>query len=157
MSREVSTDALSEMFDQETGEVYAILLTLDHADLDSPIRVTPIGEGITSNGNDFSFLPFDISLPDDPDNGQHRARLAMDNVDRQIVQAIRSLNSAPTITIQIVRYSDPDVIEAEWTDFKLTRASYDKFRVEGDLTIEEFTTEAFPALTFSPSLFPGLF
>lgn len=157
MSRQLSSNAMAEMTAQETGEVYAVLLTLDHDDLDAPIRVNNSGADITSNGENFIAFPFDIVLPDDPEGAAPRARLAIDNVDRQIISAVRGLSSAPTILMQVIRVSDPDVIEAEWPDFKMTNISYDAKTVQGDLTIEEFTTEPYPASVFSPSLFPGLF
>lgn len=157
MSRTVSSSALSAINANETGEVFLILLTISHASLSPSIRVTSNAEDVTSNGDTFVPFPFDITLPADTDQIAAGARLAIDNVDRQIVQAVRNLTSAPTVLIQIVRAADPDTIEAQFVDFKLTNVTYDALRVEGDLTIEDFTAEPFPSANFSPSLFPGLF
>jgi hypothetical protein len=73
------------------------------------------------------------------------------------VQAVRSLTSAPALLIEIVRAADPDTVEARFADFRLTNVTYDAHLVQGDLTVEDFTTEPFPAAVFSPGLFPGLF
>jgi hypothetical protein len=81
----------------------------------------------------------------------------IDNIDRRIVQAVRSLTSAPAVLIEIVRAADPDTVEARFVDFKLANVTYDAQVVEGDLTVEDFTAEPFPSASFSPSLFPGLF
>jgi hypothetical protein len=70
---------------------------------------------------------------------------------------VRSLSTAPTALIEIVRAASPDTVEAQFVDFKLTNVTYDALRVEGDLTLEDFTAEPFPSAIFSPSLFPGLF
>jgi hypothetical protein len=59
--------------------------------------------------------------------------------------------------MEIVLASDPDTVEAKFVDFKLTNVTYDAHVVQGDLTIEDFTAEPFPAASFSPSLFPGIF
>ena len=157
MSRAVSSLTRQALFAAETGEAFLVLLTLDHPDLAVPIRVTNDAVTTTSRGDSFVVFPFDLVLPDDQDNRPPRAKLVIDNIDRQIVQAIRSLSSAPTVLIEIIRAAAPDTVEAQFVDFRLTNVSYDVQRVEGDLTIEDFTAEPFPAATFSPGWFPGLF
>lgn len=157
MSRSVSSLTRQALYAAETDEVFLILLTLNHPDLSVPIRVTSDSVTTASRGHDFVAFPFDLILPDDQDNRSPRARLVIDNIDRQIVQAVRALTSAPTVLIEIIRAAAPDTVEAQFVDFKLTNVSYDAHRVEGNLTIEDFTAEPFPAASFSPSLFPGLF
>lgn len=157
MSRTVSSLTRQALYAAETGEAFLILLTLNHASLSTPIRVTSDSVETTSRGNVFAAFPFELVLPDDQDKVSPRARLVIDNIDRQIVQAVRTLSSAPTVLIEIVRAESADTVEAQFVDFKLTNVSYDSHRVEGVLTIEDFTAEPFPAATFSPSLFPSLF
>ncbi len=157
MSRSVSLGAQYALNASETAEVFLVLLTLAHPDLSVPIRVTSDSVITVSRGNSFVPFPFDLVLPDDQEHSAPRARLVIDNVDRQIVQAVRNLGSSPTALIEIVRANTPDTIEAQFVDFKLTNVSYDAQRVEGTLTVEDFTAEPFPAATFSPSLFPALF
>jgi hypothetical protein len=86
-----------------------------------------------------------------------KAKLSIDNIDRTIVAAIRSINTAPTVLIEIVRAADLSTVEASFPDFQLINITYDAMVVSGDLTVENFTAEPFPAATFCPSLFPGLF
>jgi len=157
VSREISPAARAALHAPETSDVFLVLLTIDHADMQSPIRVCNNTTDITSRGDIYIAYPFQLTLPDDEDNRPPRARLTIDNVDRQIVQAVRSLTSSPTVTIEIIRAADPDVAEARFQDFRFTNISYDSHRVEGDLTVEDFTAEPYPAASFSPSLFPGLF
>ena len=157
MSRSLSGATLQALNAPGTGEAFLILLTLDHADLAQPIRVTSDTVATASRDHDFVPYPFEIILPDDLDSRAPRAKLVIDNVDRQIVQAVRSLSSAPTVLIEIIRAADPETVEAQFVDFRLTNVSYDAHRVEGNLTLEDFTAEPFPAAVFSPGLFPGLF
>ena len=157
MSRTLSGPSIAAINAQETGEAFLVLLTISHPDLAESICVNNGGADIVSNTTTFIAFPFDISLPDDADNVPTRAQLSMDNIDRRIVTAVRTLTSAPTVLIQLVRAADPDTVEIEWPDFKLTNVTYDAKVVQGDLTIEEFTTEPFPAATFSQAFFPGLF
>lgn len=157
MSRSITPETQAALFAPETDETFLMLLTIDHPALSQPLRVCNDGVDVTSRGEVFTAFPFSLSLPDDEDGRPPRARLAIDNVDRQIVQAVRSLVSSPTVFIEIIRAAAPDVVEARFEDFRFTNISYDSNLVEGDLTIEDFTTEPYPAASFTPSLFPGLF
>lgn len=157
MTRTVSTTAKAALFAPQTGEAFLILLTLSHADLAVPIRVSSDAVNTTSRGDLFIAYPFDLTLPDDEEQRPPRARLVIDNVDRQIVATIRTLQSAPTLLIEIIRANDPDTVEAKFSDFKLFDITYDSQVITADLTLEDFTAEPYPAATFSPSLFPGLF
>lgn len=157
MSRHISPAGRAALHAPETADVFLVLLTIDHADMAAPIRVCNNAVDVTSRGDLYIAYPFHLTLPDDEDNRPPRARLGIDNVDRQIVQAVRALTSSPAVTIDIIRAADPDVIEAQFQDFRFTNISYDSHMVEGDLTVEDFTAEPFPAACFSPSLFPGLF
>ena len=157
MSRDTSLAARAALNAPETGEAFLILLTISHAQLALPIRVTSDSVVTESRGDSFAPFPFELSLPDDNDGRSPEARLVIDNIDRQIVRAVRLLPSAPLVLIEIVRAAAPDTVEARFEDFRLTDVSYDSQAVEGNLTVEDFTAEPFPAFLFSPGLFPGLF
>ena len=157
MSRNITFAARAALNAPETGEAFLILLTISHAQLPLPIRVTSDAVATASRGESFVPFPFELSLPDDNDGRSPEARLVIDNIDRQIVRAVRLLPSAPLVLIEIVRAAEPDTVEARFEDFRLTDVSYDSQAVEGNLTVEDFTAEPFPAFLFSPGLFPGLF
>lgn len=145
------------IFSQESGEAFIILLTIDHPELAAPIRVSSDGVNTISRSNTFISFPFEISLPLEDPERPPRARLQIDNVDQQIVQAVRTITSAPTVLIEIVLSSQPDIVEVTIPDFKLTNASYNALSVTGDLSLEEFLQEPYPADSFTPSRFPGVF
>lgn len=157
MSRTPTLAARAALNTQETGEAFLVLLTLSHESLAEPLRVTSDAVETHSRGETFHPFPFALTLPDDGEGKSPEARLVIDNIDRQIVQAVRALPSAPAALIEIVRAADPDTVEAHFADFRLTGVTYDSRVVEGVLGIEDFTAEPFPAAVFSPSLFPGLF
>lgn len=157
MSRPVSLAARAALNAQETGDAFLVLLTLSHPQLAEPLRVTSDAVATVSRGHDFIPFPFELSLPDDAHNASPEARLAIDNIDRQVVRAVRQLNSAPYVLIEVVRAAEPDAVEAQFHDFRLTDVSYDSRVVEGNLSVEDFTAEPFPAFLFSPGAFPGLF
>lgn len=157
MSRTVSATFKEALFASETSQAFLILVTIDHDDLDEPILVTSDGVNTTSNGLEFIAFPFRLSLPDDTIDRMPKARLEIDNISREIVISIRSISTAPTVTLQVVLASDPDTVEASFPDFEMRNIEYDKLIVSGDLQLKDFVAEPFPAKIFSPADFPGLF
>jgi len=155
--RNLSSDMLADLFATETDEAILALVTIDHDTLSTPIRVTSDAVETVSNGNTFQPFPFQYTFPDQSDENEATAKLKIDNVDRKITKAVRELSSAPTVTTQIVRGSDPDTIEASFPDFKLVNVSYDKHTVEGTLSLESLVSQPFGTHTFNPQYFPNLF
>jgi hypothetical protein len=152
------TDALTaSAFAADTDEVWLVLVTIEHADISPPIRVVNNTENITSRSELFVAFPFSITLPDSREDAPPRARLTIDNVSREIAQAVRTITSAPVVTIEVVRAADPDTVEISWPFFTLRNIKWDAGKVSGELTLEDFTSEPYPAGIFSPASFPGLF
>ena len=153
----VSSAFTSALMAQETSEAFIVLIKIDHSNLSAPIRVSSDGVNTTSNGETFIAFPFELELPiSDPDQPP-RARITIDNVDRSIVTAIRSISSEATVDIDVVLGSDPDTLEVSFTGFKLVNVDYDALVVAGDLSFEDFFSEPFPSRVFSPADFPGGF
>ena len=145
------------------GDAYAaesdlplVLLKIDHADINPPIRVVNNKVDITSNGDVFVAFAFSITLPDIIEGAPPRAQLRIDNVSREIGEAIRAISSPAAVTIQVVRQDDTDTIEASWPAMRLTNVRYNALTVRGDLEFEDLTAEPYPWPTFSPAEFPGL-
>jgi hypothetical protein len=157
MSRNTSLTFRQGVFAQETGDAILILVRISHPSLSDDIRVTSNSVDTVSNGETFIAFPFDMELAQDKDDELPTARLTIDNVSREITQAIRQITSPATVRTQVVRGDDPDTIEADQPDFQLRDVRYNSLVVEGTLNIETFAQEPFPAGKFDPARFPGLF
>lgn len=157
MSRSLSTVAKIAIFSQETAEVFLLLLTIAHPNLSPPIRVVNNQQDITSGGDTYTAFPFEITLPDEKEESIPWMRLAIDNVDKQIVQAMRSLTSPPTITLTVVLASQPDTVEVSFTGFVLRDVTHNALVVEGSLMLEDVLNEAYSQHSFTPNLYAGLF
>ncbi|MDH3997702.1 MAG: DUF1833 domain-containing protein [Desulfuromonadales bacterium] len=157
MRRNLSLTAREAIYAQQTDQVFLLLLTIDHADLTTPIRVANNNEAIVSRGDNYVAYPFQINLPPDRDEQISQVTLSIDNVDRQIVQAVRSLGSSPSVSLEVILASDPNYVEAGPFDFSLKSVDYDALTVSGTLGFEDLLNEPFPGDTFSPAEFPGLF
>jgi hypothetical protein len=149
---------LRDVVDKEEYEdVLLVLLTIDHPNLSEPIRVCDDIADVTSNGHLFVGCPFQIALPGSSPGQIPKATITLDNVDRRIVQGVRSITSPPSVTIQVINRTYPDVVEVEFADMTMYVATYDPMKVSGDATFENYLSAAFPAASFDPANFPGIF
>ncbi len=154
--RTLSATALTSMFAQQTDEVWLILLTITHASLAQPIRVVNNKANITSNGNLFVALAFEIEPPGEDPEAPLSSRLRIDNVDRVIVDSLRGISSAPEATIQIILASTPNTIEAEFEGMTVRDVKYDAGAITAELRFEQIMTEPI-TISITPTHFPGLF
>lgn len=156
MSRDISTTGLNAIFAQEMSEVFLILLTISHPDLETPIYVSSDAVDTVSRGQIYIALPFDLTLPDENDLHMPRAYLTIDNVGRVLMAPIRKMDQPADVKIEIIRADDPDIVEIAFPDFKLTNIRYDAAQIQGKLSLEIFATQPYPAGIFAPSDFTGL-
>lgn len=156
MSRTLSPVARHSANMAQTDEVWLVLLTIDHASLDDPLRFVNNFASIESRGDLFIAFPFEIELPGEDPEGLTDARIRIDNIDRQIVRAIREMAEPPTVLIEIVLASQPDTVEAAFDGLVLRDAGYDAVTVTATLKFEQIMSEPV-TLQMTPSRFPGLF
>ncbi len=158
MPRSFSGPMIQAMMSQECGEAVLVLLTIDHADLLTPLRVTSDAVETVSSGHSYVAYPFEIVLPSEPeDTAVSVSRVRISNVDQEIGDALRALQSPAEFTIALVRGAAPDTIEAAWPYFKLREVKYDGLFVSGDLSLDDFSTEPCPAHSYTPSTAPAIF
>lgn len=166
MSRVLSAAARQSAYAQQTGEVWAILLTVNHPSFTQPLRVSsdnavllPLANvrGTLSKGIEYPYLPFTITLPQQDESNVARATVVIDNIDRRIVEAARRADSALEVTVEVVLASSPDITEIMIEGFRIEDVNYDALTVSGDLSVEYFDLEPFSKLRYTPSGFPGMF
>ena len=161
-----STTFNQDVFAQEMDAVFIVLLTFSSAQLADDIRIAsdpfetlPAANvpGVLSNGLEYLFIPFEITLPRDDSSGTVSASLKIDNVDREIIAQARSVTTPMSVKMQTVLSTDVDVVEVEYDYFTLSNLQYDSMSVSGQLTLDYWGLEPFPSGRFIPSQFPGLF
>lgn len=156
----LSIPARRALFASETGEVFLLLITISHASFTPPIRVVNNTTNITSRGNVFLGCPFQLSLPDEREEQlSSQMQIQIDNVDRKIMEGIRSLpvGATPTVTAELILASDPNTVEQDFPDFTLRQVEYDALVITGSLMVEDMLNERYPQFEFTPVWFPGLF
>jgi hypothetical protein len=159
MSRSTSLTLRTAINAEETGEAFLILLDIYHASFGPPTTLRFVNNytDITSNGNDYIAYPFSITIPSDLEDSLPKVQLTIDNIDRSIMDEIRSLTSAPDVNISVILASDPDTVEAGPFETKLRNVDYNFSAITGDLQAEDILNEPYPGVFFTPDQFPGLF
>lgn len=157
MSRTFSATTKQAMLASETGEGYLTLISISHPELDGVLRVVCNTEDIVSRGDTFVAYPFEMTLPSDEEEAPPAARVTIDNIDLQVANTLRSINSPATFLMEIVRIEDLDTVEETFSNFQLRNIDGDLMQINGDLTIEDMTSEPFPYLKFGPKRFRGLY
>lgn len=163
----MTSDSFKQQFyAQETESVFIVLLTLSSDDLaediliaSDPYELLPTANvrGVVSNGLEYIFIPFEITLPKDDSTGVVTAGITIDNVARDVIDQARSVRSPINVRIQVVLSDDVDAVELDYDYFKLTNVRYTTTTVTGQLTLDYWELEPFPSGRFTPSYFPGLF
>lgn len=155
MPRSLSAAAIAALTAPQTGEVWLVLLTISNASM-TTIRVVNNTEDIVSRGNTYQAFPFEIELPGEDPDSPSSARLRIDNVDKRIVEAVRSISTPPEVTIEVILASQPDTVEISYANLTLRSVEYDVDSVRGELVFESIFSEPV-TLTITPNRFPGLF
>lgn len=156
----LSNRAIAALNGETTDEVFMPLVKIEHSALASPIRVASNNESIfrTEGGTlvEYVGLPFELELPSENGDNLGVALLGIQNVDRVIVDTLRTITSPPTVTLMVVLAATPDVIEVIYSGLKLSSATYDVNTVRGTLTFEDLMSEPI-SLVITPDRFPGAF
>jgi hypothetical protein len=167
VSRTLSLNLREAMFGQESSEVIILLLTITHADLAEPIYLStdaterysdaPLLYRTMSRGTAFLYAGISVTLPDEQDKTPPACKLTIQNVSRDLIPLARSVDTPPQVVIEAVLASAPDLVEMTWPVLDMSNLVADASTLQFDLTMDALVTEPFPADTFSPSQFPGLF
>ena len=154
--RSVSDVLKDAIYRNNTERVFIQLLEISHSELTETIRWTDDGRETAAFSHTFKPFPFALSLPEETDRGWTGSRVVIQNVHRDLVEAVRTISSAPTCKIWLVTDSDPDVIEAGPFVMTLHNVGYDVQTLEGEFMGPLQEHEPFPGHSFDIESYPGL-
>lgn len=152
--RSISAAGRAALYAAQTDDIWLQLLTIEHSSLGTPIRLAANTEAVTSRSDTYLAFPFAIALPA---TGQESVELIVDNVSRELIDEVRSIDTPLTITLEVVRAADPDTVEAGPFEFQSRAVEYDVQRMRFTLAYEPLLNEPFPAYSYTPLDYPGLF
>lgn len=167
----MSPEAIKAVFSPDSDADLILLLTIYDPDNPNTVvarladgftkRISETADevvyGVTSRGNDFTFLPMEISLPTEEEAQAPRCSVTMHDVTRYVVPIIRSISGPPKVKLEIVLSKTPDTVEASFAGFYFSNFTYNVDQVTGSLSMIDYEREPFPMHSFSPVYFPGIF
>lgn len=135
-----------------------VLLQIDRDDLAQPIRLVNDSVDLVHLGNTYTGLPFDITLPDDPEQGMPYASLSIMNVGREMTMWIENADwtKETTVTLTQVMRSAPNV--AEWSiTMVMSDIQMNSTYIQAKLGFEDLFGSPAVTLKYSPTVAPGLY
>lgn len=159
MARSFSSTIVEAINAPETSETFLVILKVKHSGFTN-FRLVNNTENVTSGGQVYTAYPFSIVLPNDNEDAQPAFTVNIANADLLLVEKLRSIaggSERVTCDVGVIVASDPDTMLAEWTDFEMTDVTYNSENMTFKLSIDWFMSEGFPAASFTPNNFPGIF
>ena len=158
MPQDLSPEARAAAYAGATGEVFLTLLTIDHPDLAQPIRVVNDMRDIVSRTNTYQAFPFAIAIPTEITARVATATLTISAIDQQIMNAIRSISTPPTVVAETILASAPDQVERGPYVMPVSGVdSTNPNQIVLTLIYDRNFYNRLPSPTFSSADFPGLY
>ena len=157
MSRDISAACLAAIYAPQTAKVFVDLLTIEHEDWASTIRLARDRVDVVSRGNTYTAFPFDAQLVAERAEELPKAEISVGFFTAEMIAAIRSISTPPTVSIEVVLADAPDTVEVSVLGLQATQCTYDRNGFVLTLEAEPLLSEPYPHGIFSPAGFPGIF
>ena len=173
MPRVLSQSFRRELEEPRSPEFLVILLRIEDPTIHDPILVANDTVNYNYNGETYLGFPFEFELIDDSASGRiPTGRIRIQNVDRQIGEAIVNLTQSPKLTITILASADfadtlsgdderfpivaEPTIEYQAENLMFTNISVNAMEVTGEIISFDMTNEPWPAIRTTTDRLPGL-
>ncbi|WP_321991535.1 DUF1833 family protein [Marispirochaeta aestuarii] len=155
--RNVSAVTKKALLSSSTDKVFLAIVTIDHPDLDEPLRLVDNTVDIISGGQVYRAAGMKFTPPVEEEGSVKSSSVTFGDVDRSIVTAVRTASSAPFVSVSIIRSDNPDVYEAGPWEFTLRVVSYKGATVQGELVPDNPLQRNASPTRYTNRTFPGLF
>lgn len=153
-----SLAALQEAQKLSSGICWWILLTIEHEDMPTPMRlVTPSLDPITSRGNVYSPTRFDVEGISERSGELARPRIMIEAPSGVVLAALQSLAFSPTIAIEVVLENDLNTVQAAIYDLEITNVQATTSALVADLVSSRFAKLPFPGVNMDRKRVAGIF
>lgn len=152
--RDFSSDFVSEIQAQQTGEVFLTLLELSY-DGASTLYFVNNQTDVTYGTQTYTAFPFIFTMPQESDSVQSTT-LTLDNVDRSIALFVLAAGNTNIAVVARLYHASTSTVEMSQS-FILTKATITRNTVSGQLSYVDYRYDAFPSLKKTPSKFPGIY
>ena len=139
-------------------KVLLSFIDISHSDI-TTLRFVNNTESITRNGNSYYKFNFGINLPEDVDYKMPQVNLQIENVDRQIITALETIDKQEELTVTLnLAFSDsPNTTQRGPYTFRVKNAQVTQQFATFTLGYEDKLNNKFPKNEITPEYFPGMF
>lgn len=168
MPRSLSTTFRSNIEDPHADDPAVVFLTFSHDDWADDYRFCWDTKDFVLDGETYLGFPFALELLTDSEDAPS-GRLAVQNVDRMIGEAVRDLTDSPTLQIDVYAASDWDLtadprtplgtptLQYSAANLYLREVSVDVAAVEAFLRSWDFVREPWPSKRATQTDLSGLY
>ena len=153
--RILSPTMVADLLRDDAQEIYLPCLQITAG---TTYRLTNNTQPVVRSDGTYQPYAFTAFIPEDSDAASISVQLEVENIEREVLKAIRTYNGVPSVKFFVVRASAPNTVEAGPWDFVLIDAKYDMLKISGTLSYKRnFLDRAFPCSSYLPSNSAGLF
>lgn len=153
----LSNNLLAQLYNQNSDDPFLTLIELDHATFPDTIRLVNNTVDIVSRGNTYTAFPVEITLPADDGTTIRSVNITFDNVSLELIDEFRQVTNPIDTKLEMVLASDPDTVEIELAELKISNISYNAQTVSAELFLDDFLNTELSSEKYTPTLYPGLF
>lgn len=161
MARDISQSTRNEITATGSGVAFLTMLVIESDELASPLYFVQNNVDVVSSayngGHTYVAANFKATLPSQQESKVQDSSITISGINRQVIQAIRTVQGVPTVKMFVVRDDAPDTVELGVFIFKLSNTSYNKDSVTGSLIYEYTLRNNISTITINSRNFPGLF
>lgn len=168
----LSPRTTAALMQQETGDSDIVLMTVTHESWNGqamrfsthPTTLLRLDEttglpiyGTVSRGNEYIYVPVQVSLPNSADERPPEAHIIISNISRELSPYIKLVDKTPPkITLEVVNTGTPNIVEMSFADLDFDTTTWDASTM--DIKIVNYTanSEPVPYLRFSLGYFQNM-
>lgn len=155
-----------KLYGQSEGLVVCVLITLYHnlvpvlrlsTDYTQRLSNDPVSYGTLSRGQIFLSAPAEVATPLDEPESEPTARIAISNVDRLLVNLVRSTTDGVTALLEVIDPAEPDSVQRAFPNLQVVAGTYDAMEVSLEMRVDMLQNERYPYARFTSTEFPLVF
>jgi hypothetical protein len=156
MPNPISSQLLAQFYGASSNDPLLMLLTLSHPSF-TTLRLVNNTEDVVSRGNTYISFPMTIRTPSDDGESTREALIEFDNSSLELIDELRAVTTPIDAKIEIVLFSELDVVQLSYEELKIKSITYDKNKIGARLYMDDFLNIELPSEKYTPLNYPGLF
>jgi len=157
MARVISDTVKAHLYALNTDEPFLVLLEVDEPTLAEPIRLVANSLAITHDGDVYLPMWFEVGLPEDDGESLGETTLVIDNIDRAVGDAVRSVSGRPTALMSLVSETDWDEVLAGPFDLEIEQVEISQTTATATAIAPEGLFNWYPFQVRTQTTEPGIY